>query len=974
MNKTQHRPKWFGSSALVCKFIVALALATTLPAVAQTNFTTLASNCAWTWYNDPRALFHNGQFYFGYNRSDGKTVLSTLNLATGVSTNLWVSGFTQVDDHNVPGLLAKQDGTLLAVYSRHGADQYFAYRRSLTTNPVAGSDWAAEQQIPNSGAGVSYSNPYQLSSEGGKIYNFCRDVNWNPTIFTSTDGGSNWSTPQWFIRTGTGGSTRPYVKYASDYQSRIDVLYTDGHPRDVTNSLYHLYYQSNALYKTDGSLLKNYAGLPLLHDSGERGSVIYQYSDAAQSDPNQWIPTGRAWCWEIAYQTNSAPVCVFTVQCDHVTGANWFDDRIYYYYARWTGTAWQKRFIAQAGRPLYTPEEDYAGGICIDPKNPDVIYLSSNAQNPFDLSSTTNVPLNANQRYELWRGVTTDGGLNFTWTPVTTNSAMDNLRPYVSRRNGGEPSVIWFRGSYTTYQNYSCNAVGLFTTAVPPPPPPNTNTSLITLKTDDASGTTSLTGSTNWSDNLPPSSANDYSTAGFLLRTPNVSGTTIFQGNSLTIDGGRFIGKFPTGTTGTITVNNLILNGGLVDEANGNTSTFNLVGNINVTAASSLGAQATTAANAETLNLTATINGSAGLTIGDPNLNSGKDNGTVRLSAANPYSGIITVTNGASIWSATSRLLQLNHADAVSNATLNLRATIANPISFASGITTFNVGGLMGASTQALTNTAGAAVTLSIGGNNSSSAFGGKLTGIGALTKAGNGTLTLSGTNTYTGITTVSNGILVNNGLFSVSPVTVVANGTLRGVGIFSSAVTNNGTLAPGTLASLGALTISNTLTLGATSTNIFRLDVGAVTNDSIAGLTTVNYGGTLIVTNFNGALALGETFQLFKAGVYNGAFSNLTLPVLAGGRAWTNRLNVDGSLAIYSANPPWLSCQITNGNSLRFSWPNGYASYRLQSQTNSLNSGLGTNWTDVSGATSSPVLIPINNANGSVFFRMVSP
>jgi hypothetical protein len=471
---------------------VVAVLLSAFRAGAQTNFATLVSDGAWTWFNDPRALFHNGKLYFGYVRAaDSKTVLSTFDPATGQTTNLWTSGFTQFDDHNNPGLLAKQDGTLLAIYSRHGSDQYYSYRTSSVTNPVAGGDWNAELSIPNSGAGMTYANPFQLSAESGKIYNFCRNTNFNPTVYTSTDGGTNWSAPQHFILTGT-GSIRPYVKYASDYSNRMDFLYTDGHPRDVTNSLYHLYYSGGGFYQTDGTFVTNYSGLPLLHDSGQRGSVIYQYSDADTSDANDHIPTGRAWCWETAYQSNGAPVCVFTVQRDNIATNGSILDRIYYYYARWTGTNWQKRFIAHAGRPLYAAEDDYAGGICIDPVEPNIIYISSNAQDPFNLADTTNVTLRASERYELWRGVTADGGLTFSWTQITSNSTADNLRPYIPRRNGGERCVIWFRGSYAAYTSYAAAIVGLFTTQVPVAPTPQPLSINYVDATSGAGGNTTL--------------------------------------------------------------------------------------------------------------------------------------------------------------------------------------------------------------------------------------------------------------------------------------------------------------------------------------------------------------------------------------------------------------------------------------------------------------------------------------------------
>ncbi len=432
-----------------------------LTAGAQGNLLPLAPDGAYTWYNDPRALFHNGNLYFGFVRSDGASTLSLLDMQTGIVRSLWTSTWSQFDDHDNPGLLSLQDGRLLAIYARHGSANTFSYRLSLTTDPVNSSLWGAEQTSAPTGAGVTYSNPYQLAAEAGKVYNFCRDLNFNPTVLTSTDSGNAWSAPQLFIKTGT-GSTRPYVKYCSDYFSRIDFLYTDGHPRDLNNSLYHLYYQGGALYQTDGTFLKSFGSLPLLHDAGERGTVIYQYSAADTSDFNDHIPLGRAWCWEAVYQTNNHPACVFTVQRDLVTGPSWTDDRIYYYYARWTGTNWQKRFIAHAGRPLYSTEDDYAGGIALDPEDPTVVYISTDAADPFNLTTITNVPLGAH--FELYKGVTTNGGLSFSWSAITTNSTVDNFRPYIPRNRQGRSALLWFRGSYPTFTSYSTAVVGLFGT------------------------------------------------------------------------------------------------------------------------------------------------------------------------------------------------------------------------------------------------------------------------------------------------------------------------------------------------------------------------------------------------------------------------------------------------------------------------------------------------------------------------------
>ena len=94
----------------------------------------------------------------------------------------------------------------------------------------------------------------------------------------------------------------------------------------------------------------------------------------------------------------------------------------------------------------------------------------------------------------------------------------------------------------------------------------------------------------------------------------------------------------------------------------------------------------------------------------------------------------------------------------------------------------------------------------------------------GALTKIGPGTLTLEGTNTYTGETHVVEGGLLVNGDHSAAAgnVTVDALGALGGSGIIGSPVTLAGTLAPGN--SAGLLTFNDTLTLTGAATAIMQI------------------------------------------------------------------------------------------------------------------------------------------------------
>jgi len=58
-------------------------------------------------------------------------------------------------------------------------------------------------------------------------------------------------------------------------------------------------------------------------------------------------------------------------------------------------------------------------------------------------------------------GETTDGGRSWRFEPVTRDSALDNLRPIVPRTNRADEVLLWLRGTYRSYTDYSLEAVGL---------------------------------------------------------------------------------------------------------------------------------------------------------------------------------------------------------------------------------------------------------------------------------------------------------------------------------------------------------------------------------------------------------------------------------------------------------------------------------------------------------------------------------
>ena len=250
--------------------------------------------------------------------------------------------------------------------------------------------------------------------------------------------------------------------------------------------------------------------------------------------------------------------------------------------------------------------------------------------------------------------------------------------------------------------------------------------------------------------------------------------------------------------------------------------------------------------------------------------------------------------------------------------------------------------------------------------------YAGAISGPGIVTKQAAGKLTLTGTNTYTGATTVKAGTLLVNGVLGNSVVSVT-NGTLGGNGVILGPVTvqSGGRLAPGT--SIGTLTISNSLSLSANT--IMELNAAANTNDLVHGLTIATYGGVLTLSNVAGTIAASNAFKLFSANSYSGAFSALVPASPGPGLAWnTNTLRTDGTLRVVSTSPATITSSIS-GNQFTLSWPGDHIGWRLQSQTNSIHFGVSSNWLTVANSTSTnQITFPLNPAADCVFYRLIYP
>lgn len=176
---------------------------------------------------------------------------------------------------------------------------------------------------------------------------------------------------------------------------------------------------------------------------------------------------------------------------------------------------------------------------------------------------------------------------------------------------------------------------------------------------------------------------------------------------------------------------------------------------------------------------------------------------------------------------------------------------------------------------------------ITIGANDQTSEFSGVISNgcaLIAITKTGAGTMTLSGTNSYTGATGVNAGKLLVNGVHTGGGTYTVASGaTLGGSGMIACAITlNSGArLAPGGTNGYGTLTASSNLNFTASSrTNVVR--IGSVAQNEFSQLragsgVTVTLGGTLSIDDTaavgSGTITLVNVSAL--GGTRSGVFSN---------------------------------------------------------------------------------------------------
>ncbi len=242
----------------------------------------------------------------------------------------------------------------------------------------------------------------------------------------SDDDGDTWKYGgRWLY--GKGGYS-PYLKYAYDGKGTIHFIATEDHPRNFDNSLYHGYVRDGAMYKTDGTKVAT------LSTSTETTIATWDFTKIYEGTPDN-----VAWMVDVELDRAERPYVLFSTQRDGrglPRGQGGMDLR--YHYARLGATGWTNEEIAYAGTRLYSSEDDYSGLGALDPNNPDVVYIST------DADPVTGKPLissaDSKRHYELFRGERGANG-KWTWTTFTAQFGVGQSPPgdsQVERRADGD--------------------------------------------------------------------------------------------------------------------------------------------------------------------------------------------------------------------------------------------------------------------------------------------------------------------------------------------------------------------------------------------------------------------------------------------------------------------------------------------------------------------------------------------------------
>ena len=503
-------------------------------------------------------------------------------------------------------------------------------------------------------------------------------------------------------------------------------------------------------------------------------------------------------------------------------------------------------------------------------------------------------------------GVTLNGGAfklyqTGTTTAFTQNGTY-NLVQYSGTLNGSVANLSVANGQTGKTYVFSANGTYVQLTIGDAPTPEYWGV--------DANGSWSTAG--NWNPTTIPNV--QFASANF------GGGSTTFTGpHTVTLDGNNIIGSLTFNTVQPFTINQGSSGSLLFDNGNGTALITDTLGNHTVNAAIALptsGASVSLAASTS-LSLNGTISGTSGI------VESGS--GTLNLGGANTYSGGTTLSAG--------QQLNINYGGSSSaNSALGTGAltigggtldnTSSGDVTLLPSIAQFWNGNFTYAGSAHNLNLGTGTVTLSANRQVTVTAntltVGGNISGTYSLTKAGSGTLALSGANTYSGGTTISAGTLSLSGANTYGAGVTTVGGA-SGNAVLNIANGANVSATPGTGAGLPSFPIGN----ASGANGVINVSGGSLTiSGANSGELNLNFGSATGGYGFLG-MASGtlSTLRLQLGGQSVGSTTGTGVALISGGTT-----TVSEYLLLSRNTGAYASLTVASGGTLNHKKPDGSA------------------------------------------------
>lgn len=417
---------------MIARRLLASGGAGTFP-VAQLEASELlaAPDGGWVWFVSRKAIRNDDETLVGYITGGGDVKASRIlnaDLSTVETTTIYDNFL--VDDHEPPSFVVRGDGKVMAAFAYHLGPMYVGIGDTAGVLPAQAditNITSSVGTIDEGTYGFTYATILYLDDED-RYYIFFRYHNASLVphfgYTYSDDDGATWAAM-------TLVANVTYHHVVKNGTGRLDFVLSDhpgfgegDNPANKT-SIYHMYYEGGDWFESDGTQIM--ASMPFaLTDM----TKVYDGS------------TTKAWLYDIALAGTDPVIAYVTFPGND--GSSHFYRR-----AHWTGSAWVNHDVIDGGGTFVTDlgvdagQVYYSGGVCLDHSDPDVVYASVEV---------------GSGRWDIYRMVTTDDGA--TWTSTALTDSGKNVRPVSVIDHSDALQVVWMRGTYESYFDYSTGTWG----------------------------------------------------------------------------------------------------------------------------------------------------------------------------------------------------------------------------------------------------------------------------------------------------------------------------------------------------------------------------------------------------------------------------------------------------------------------------------------------------------------------------------